>query len=85
MWNKPKEISGYESEGFEIAFFSSDGAEAQESLEGWKKSEGHHPVIINSGTWKQVRWEAVGVGIFEKYAVVWFGQLADPSTPVMCK
>jgi len=85
MWNKPKEISGYPSEGYEIAFFSSDGAEALESLEGWKQSAGHNPVIINSGTWEQVTWSAIGVGIFEKYAVVWFGQLADPSELVVCK
>lgn len=85
MWNKPKEISGYESEGYEIAFFSSDGADAHESLEGWKNSAGHNPVIVNSGTWQKATWEAIGIGIFGPYAVVWFGQLADPSTISVCK
>ena len=84
MWSKPKEIAGYESEGYEIAFYSSAGATAAESLEGWKKSAGHNPVIVNEGTWNQVKWEAVGIGIHGPYAVVWFGQLADPSKITMC-
>jgi uncharacterized protein YkwD len=84
MWNKPREIAGYESEGYEIAFFSSDGAAAQESLEGWKRSAGHNPVIVNSGTWQKARWLAIGIGIYENYAVVWFGQLADPSAISLC-
>lgn len=85
MWSKPREISGYPADGFEIAFFSSDGAQAAESLEGWKMSPGHNPVMINSGTWKDAKWEAVGIGIYGNYSVVWFGQLPDPSDLVVCK
>lgn len=85
MWSKPKEIAGYESEGYEIAFFSSDGAEAEEGLAGWKSSPGHNPVIINEGTWKEVQWKALGVGIFGTYAVVWFGAQEDKSTITVCK
>jgi uncharacterized protein YkwD len=84
MWSKPREIAGYESEGYEIAFFSSDGAEPQESLDGWKASPGHNPVIINAGTWKAVEWKAIGLGIFGNYAVVWFGQKEDASVLRVC-
>lgn len=84
MWNKPREIAGYDSEGYEIAFFSSDGAEASESLAGWKSSPGHNPVIINEGTWKDVGWKAIGVGIKGTYAVVWFGVLEDSSILKSC-
>ncbi|MBX2964267.1 MAG: hypothetical protein KF687_17270 [Cyclobacteriaceae bacterium] len=38
MWDKPREIAGYESNGFEISYFSSAGAHAEEGLTGWKKS-----------------------------------------------
>jgi len=85
MWSKPKEISGYQGDGYEIAFYSSDGAGAQESLDAWKQSAGHNPVVVNSGTWEQVTWNAIGVGIYNKYAVVWFGQVADPSTISLCR
>lgn len=84
MWNKPKEITGYEGEGYEIAYYSSAGASALEGLEGWKKSSGHNPVLINSGTWSKIEWKAVGIGIFEQYAVVWFGELEDKSKIIVC-
>ena len=81
MWSKPKEIAGYESSGYEIAYYSSGGANAIEGLEGWKKSPGHNPVIVNLGTWEKVEWKAIGVGIYKEYGVVWFGEIADEGTP----
>ena len=84
MWSKPREISQYESEGYEIAFYSSDGAEPFESLEGWKHSTGHNPLLINSGTWQKIKWKAIGIGIYNQYAVVWFGEIADPSLQQVC-
>ncbi|MEM7110530.1 MAG: CAP domain-containing protein [Bacteroidota bacterium] len=81
MWNKPKEISEYESHGYEIAYYSSAGATAEEGIKGWKKSAGHNPLLVNSGMWKKVEWQALGVGIYKEYAVVWFGQLGDEEQP----
>jgi len=77
MWSKPKEISGYAGNGYEIAYYSSAGATAFEGLEGWKKSPGHNPVIVNLGTWKDTEWKAIGVGIYGEYGVVWFGEVED--------
>ncbi len=73
MWDKPKEIAEYNSPGYEIAYWSSDAADAEEGLEGWKKSAGHNPLLINSGSWSKLEWKAIGVGIYGSYAVVWFG------------
>ncbi len=84
MWDKPKEIAGYDSPGYEIAYFASSGAKAREGLEGWIRSPSHHPLIINTGIWEQVTWEAVGVGIYGKYAVVWFGQMKEDSALRNC-
>lgn len=85
MWNKPREIAGYESEGYEIVYWHSREALAEKVLEGWKKSKSHDPLIVNSGMWKEATWEAVGVGIYKNYAVVWFGQLEDPKgAPQAC-
>ena len=81
MWNKPKEISGYEGIGFEIAYYSSAGANAVEGLEGWKKSPGHNPVIVNLGTWSKTEWKAIGIGIYKEYGVVWFGEVEDNEQP----
>jgi hypothetical protein len=84
MWSKPKEISGYDGEGFEIAYIQSGAASAKEAIEGWKKSAGHNPLLINSGTWSKLEWKAIGVGIYGKYGVVWFGEKEDKSKLKVC-
>ena len=85
MWDKPLEIAGYDSPGYEIAYYSSVGSTAQEALDGWKKSPAHNPLLINEGMWEKVEWRAVGIGLYKEYGVVWFGQLADAETPEICK
>jgi hypothetical protein len=86
MWNKPKEIAGFDGKGYEIAYFNSDAASAEEALAGWKKSPGHNPVIINQGTWKQVKWNSIGIGIYGKYGVVWFAVEPDLEAEIkVCK
>jgi len=77
MWDKPMEIAGYNSPGYEIAYYSSAGANAEEGLSGWKKSPAHNPLLINSNMWKKVTWGGIGVGIYKEYAVVWFGEMED--------
>lgn len=85
MWDKPKEIAQYASAGYEIAYYSSAGASAQEGLQGWKVSPGHNPLIINSGMWSKVKWEAMGISIQGNYGIVWFGEEKDPSQLIECK
>ena len=84
MWAKPKEIADYPTFGYEIAYYSSDDATAQEGLDGWKKSAGHNPLLINSGMWAKVQWKAMGVALYKNYGVVWFGETDDPSTVAVC-
>ncbi|MBL7906090.1 MAG: hypothetical protein JNL22_13790 [Bacteroidales bacterium] len=84
MWDKPRELTVYSGDGYEIAFFSnyeyeSDAAFAKDVLEGWKSSRGHHELIINKGKWTTSRWQAMGVGVFGDFAVVWFGEEIDPA------
>jgi len=77
MWDKPSEIAGYDSPGYEIAYWHSQAAEPAVALEVWKKSPGHHAVIANLGVFKDANWRAMGVGIYQGYAVVWFGELEE--------
>lgn len=86
MWYKPREIAGYDSEGFEILYYSSNGIDPKEALEGWKASPGHHPLIINTGQWGKVEWKSMGIGIKGEYAVIWFGRIDDTSNQLkVCK
>lgn len=72
MWNKPRELSDYSGNGYEIAHWKSSGATADSALSGWKRSKPHHQLIINTGIWDE-KWNAIGIGIVGEYATVWFG------------
>jgi uncharacterized protein YkwD len=78
MWRKPKEIADYNGSGFEIAAFATNMS-AHEAFNGWRGSSGHNAVMINSGSWKNMDWKAVGIGISGNYAVIWFGTVEDES------
>lgn len=78
MWNKPKEIAGYPSNGFEIS--AGQGGTTitpAQALQLWQTSSGHNTVIVNQGTWQGFRWQALGVGIYRGIAHVWFGTDTD--------
>lgn len=83
MWDKPKELTNYTDNGFEIACGSSDPMykefvmSADYALESWKKSVHHNNVIINKDKWKDSNWNAIGIGIYNGFAVVWFGKSID--------
>jgi uncharacterized protein YkwD len=77
MWNKPKELTSYSSFGYEIAYWYSAEATPDQALNSWQKSKGHNEIIINSGVWKNLKWKAIGVGIYKNYAMVWFGNETD--------
>lgn len=90
MWSKPRELTNYPGDGYEISFYSNYAyptaeAAAADILNGWKKSQGHNNVIINRAIWKNVEWQAMGVGIFGGYANVWFGKEKDDAPqPITC-
>jgi uncharacterized protein YkwD len=91
MWDKPRELTNYQGDGYEISFWStynyaSPEASAKDILNGWKKSPGHNDIIVNKNTWKKVEWQAIGVGIAGEYANVWFGKEEDNTAgPEVCR
>ncbi len=84
VWLKPEELTIYDDYGYEVAYFSpwpvgEHKGMAEAALEGWKGSPGHDQMIINKYAWKRMKWNAMGVGIYGNYAVVWFGEMRDPA------
>lgn len=82
MWNKPRELTSYPGDGYEIAFytnarFTDPDEYAAVILEGWKKSPGHNAMISNKGLWRKSTWNAIGIGVYKGFACVWFGKEAD--------
>jgi uncharacterized protein YkwD len=78
MWSKPREITKYQGNGYEISSWQSIGISAEDALSIWKESPSHNDVIINKGIWSDNQWKSIGIGIMGQYAVVWFGEEADP-------
>lgn len=81
MWVKPRELTRgtYQGRGYEIAHGSSGGVTPEGALRGWKNSQGHHEVIVNRGMWTTSKWQAMGVAVTDRHALVWFGEVADPA------
>ncbi|MBE2246304.1 MAG: CAP domain-containing protein [Candidatus Competibacteraceae bacterium] len=82
MWSKPRELTSYTGNGYEIACGSNVCCSnfvmtADYALESWQSSAGHNSVIINEGIWKKTKWNAIGIGLYKGFAVVWFGEEAD--------
>ncbi len=84
MWKKPSELSHYHSVGFEIAIgqpgeTSGVVLDSKKALDLWKSSALHHDVILNRNTWKSTTWQAMGAGIIDSHAAVWFAKDVDPT------
>lgn len=77
MWDKPRELTTYQGDGYEIAYFTSATVVPAQALEAWKESKGHNMIIVNSSQWKSIKFNAMGVGIYKGYACVWFGSEKD--------
>ena len=80
MWNKPRELTSYKGNGYEISYSGSlenDPDIAKNALNTWKASVPHNNVIINQANWKNRHWNAIGIGIKKGYAMIWFGEEKD--------
>lgn len=82
MWNAPQRLgTAYEGYGYENAHGGSGGyrATAESAFRSWRGSSAHNAVILNQGMWQGRQWRALGIGIYQGYAVLWFGEEVDPT------
>lgn len=81
VWQKPAELTAYKGTGYEIAYrvwgYPGIRVNPLKALKGWQSSIGHNNMIINKEKWATLTWQAIGVGIYMGYAVVWFGEEPD--------
>lgn len=81
MWDAPQRLgTSYPGNGYENAYGESGEyqASAESAFSSWQSSRSHNDVILNRGIWNDP-WNAIGVGIYEGYAVLWFGKEPDPA------
>ena len=80
MWSKPREITNYTGNGYEISAKYSGMISPETALNLWKNSPGHNSIMTTQIT-SDVDWsdlKTMGVSIDGHYAHVWFGSDADP-------
>jgi Cysteine-rich secretory protein family len=77
MWDKPGELTNYNSNGYEISYSGSNSP--QSAVSGWSNSSGHNNVILNLDIWANQQWGAVGAAQHDGFAHVWFGTASDPN------
>jgi cell division septation protein DedD len=77
MKSKPREITGYLGNGFELIYWGDDNATPAEAAALWKQVDASSDMILSRGKWKNYQWKALGVGIIDGYAVLWLGDKAD--------
>ncbi|MBW2527122.1 MAG: CAP domain-containing protein [Deltaproteobacteria bacterium] len=76
MWDKPRELTVYSGNGYENA--ASGVMSAQAAVTAWQNSPAHDAVMLNEGMWASHPWHAVGAGLYQGYATLWFGEQSDP-------
>jgi hypothetical protein len=81
MWGAPQRIrTVFPGKGFELAFYISTGqALADDVMAAFEKDQYNNSVLLNQGPWSAVHFSSLGVGIYNGYATLWFGQEADPA------
>lgn len=60
MWDKPKQLTVYPSNGYENAAGGGGSISPLQALNLWKGSPGHNAVILNEGIWANQEWRAMG-------------------------
>jgi hypothetical protein len=80
MWDKPKDLFGYQGLGFEVAV--KDARDAAHALETLKGSKLHNDVLLNRGIWadKRWQWKAMGAVFYKGFACAWFGDKPDAAS-----
>jgi cell division septation protein DedD len=81
MKSKPKEITAYPGNGYELIYWDEEKAIPGEALDLWQQLTASSEMILSRGKWKGYQWKAIGVGIKEGYAILWLGDKADKTTP----
>ncbi len=85
MWDAPERVgTPYTANGYEISTgylgnaVHTNQMTPQMALQGWQNSAPHNAVITNTGTWANISWKAIGIGMYKGIAHVWFGEAVDP-------
>ncbi len=77
MWDKPKELTPYTFRGYELSYFDEQIIQVQSLWELWRNTPEVVDMILARDIHSDKRWAAIGVGLSDNYASIWFGQRPD--------
>ncbi len=85
MTAKPKELTYYRTDAYEMIYFSNINASAEEILKQWTELETSKAMLHQEGKWKKYNWSSIGVSTFKGYTAVWLGVGNDTGlAPEVC-
>jgi hypothetical protein len=73
MKSKPREITGYKGDGYELIYWGADKATASDAGKLWKQVDASSDMILSHAKWSAYHWKALGVGIKDGFAILWLG------------
>ena len=76
MNKKPRELTAYKAKAWEIMYEGGEKARAMDAFELWKEIGLTRDYLLNQGKWVKP-WKAMGIGFYENYACLWFGEADD--------
>jgi len=82
MKSKPKEITGYPGNGYELIYWGEESATPADAAELWQQLDASLDMILCKGKWKGYEWKAMGAGLEGGYAVLWLGDVSDKKMEV---
>lgn len=83
MKSKPREITSYPGDGYELIYWGEDKATPAEAAALWKEVGASSDMILSKGKWSGYQWKAIGAGIKSGYAVLWLGDAVSTNANVI--
>ncbi len=77
MQNKPRELTNYKGNGYELVYWENREASADKAFDQWRETNAARAMITNAKDWEIYNWNALGVSIDGGFASAWFGQDPD--------
>lgn len=79
IWNKPRELTGYNFRGYEIAHFEEGIVLVDSMFSLWAKTPAVLDMLLGRNNHSDKRWASMGIAVGENYVSVWLGQRPDPA------
>ncbi len=80
--NKPKELTKYKGEGYELVYWENGQAFSDAAMDEWKTITPSKDIILNRANWNDLSWNAMGVAIEGNFALLWFGIVKDTESEI---